>query len=212
MRMWWWIAGAYFVGAIPSAYIITRLVTGKDVREHGSKNPGATNCFRVAGPLAGISALIIDILKGYVPVYVALYYSGDPWLYTALAVGVAALAGHTFTPFLGFKGGKGVATGTGVFGALLPVPTAIAVASFIIVFAFSRYVSLGSITAALVLPLAAFLRHDPPLLNGTAALIGMLVIVRHNANIQRLITGTELKVMLRQKKKDENTETGKDKV
>jgi len=193
------VAAAYLLGAIPSSYLVGKLVFGLDLREHGSGNVGATNALRVLGTKAGIFVLAVDIGKGAAAVLagtwlVARWQLGDPTFWAILA-GTAAMVGHVFTVFLRFKGGKGVATGAGVFLALAPRALGVALALFIFVVALTRYVSLGSILAAAVItPLVALetgrWQHPYVVL---AAVAGTLVIVRHRSNVGRLLAGTENK-------------------
>jgi acyl phosphate:glycerol-3-phosphate acyltransferase len=191
MHLILWLTGAYLIGAVPAGYIVVRMAKGIDIREHGSGNPGATNVFRVIGPFAGILTYVIDFLKGYLPVYLALRFApGDPESIAA-AAGLCAIAGHIWTVFLRFRGGKGVATASGVFLALLPLPTLFAIGTFAAVLLITRYVSLGSIIAALMLPAASLIRKEPAALTLFAAGAALLIIARHRSNIGKLIAGTE---------------------
>ena len=193
---------AYLLGSIPFGYLLVRLLQGSDVRETGSGGTGATNVSRRAGKLAGVVTLVLDALKGALAVVLArLLLTADfgiNW-WVAAAV-VLAIAGHCFPLWLGFRGGKGVATGVGAFLALSPLAVACAGVVFILIVWATRYVSLGSITAAAVLPLSiwilsgALLPTDSfaPLL--AAALAGAAIIIfMHRANINRLLSGTENK-------------------
>jgi glycerol-3-phosphate acyltransferase PlsY len=188
-----WMLAAYISGSIPSAYIFTKLAKGLDIREHGSGNMGATNVFRVAGPWAAIATLLADALKGYVPTIICMkLYPDRPflWLMTAMC----AVIGHIWTMFLKFKGGKGVATGAGIFLALLPVPTLYTIGVFALVFAVSRYISLSSIISSISLPLIAWIRTEPRELCVFASAVGFLIILKHGPNIKRLLNGTENKL------------------
>jgi acyl phosphate:glycerol-3-phosphate acyltransferase len=185
---------AYFLGAIPTGYIVTRLVKGIDIRSIGSGNPGATNVYRTAGAAAGIVTFIVDVIKGFLPVMLAVvYFDGRP-PYLWIIVGLFAIFGHIWTIFLGFKGGKGVATACGVFLALMPLPTLYAFILFSLILILTRYVSAGSIGAALSLPVFAWLTGEPKTLSVFAAVIGIIVIIKHKKNIERLINGTENKL------------------
>lgn len=197
------IVGAYLAGSIPTGFLITKILKKTDIRKQGSGNPGATNVFRVAGPLAGAVTLAIDMLKGYAPTMFAINYFGQEKLALWIVIGLAALIGHMWTIFLGFRGGKGVATGAGVFIALLPLPTLLAIAVFVVVFAFTRYISASSILSAVSLPAFAWLFKNPPMLCYFASAIGLLVIIKHHANIKRLIAGKELRVVYSKKEKEE---------
>ena len=182
---------SYLFGSIPFGYIVAKLANGVDIRNHGSGNTGATNVFRVVGPAGGITVFILDCLKGFLPVALAGYFFKDLSSVYLLLAGLAAIAGHMFTPFLGFKGGKGVATGAGVFLALLPVITLFGALVFAIVFAFSRYVSLSSICAGVFVPIASWATGKPAGISIFTTLAAILIIYAHRSNIQRLLNGTE---------------------
>lgn len=186
--------GAYLSGSIPTSYIITKLVKGIDIRQYGSGNPGATNVFRAAGPVPGAITLILDFLKGLIPVLLALKYFGHDKLIYAMIAGLFAVSGHIWTIFLKFRGGKGVATATGVFVALLPFPTLYAFILFLAVLFLSRYVSLSSMTAALFLPVFAVLRNEPKLLIIFSVLTAIVIIYKHKSNIKNLASGKERKI------------------
>ena len=184
------VIGAYLVGAIPFGLLFAFWLTGKDPRQHGSGNIGATNVVRTGGKAVGLLTLIADIAKGAAPVALALYFTDE--MTVALAA-MAAFLGHLFPAYLRFKGGKGVAT---MFGVILPWQPWLALAAFVIwalVFGLSRYVSLASIIAGLSLPLFAWQLDASGLCIVVMALLALLMIVRHGSNIQRLISGTELK-------------------
>jgi acyl phosphate:glycerol-3-phosphate acyltransferase len=197
------LIAAYLLGSIPFGYLVVRARTGSDVRETGSGGTGATNVSRRAGKLAGLLTLLLDAAKGALAVLLARMLLtedfGINWWVTASVV--LAIAGHCFPVWLRFRGGKGVATGVGAFLLLSPLAVACAGAVFILVVLATRYVSLGSVTAAAVLPLAVWLLSRfnrptgdllAPLL--TAAIVGAAVIIfMHRANIKRLLTGTESK-------------------
>jgi glycerol-3-phosphate acyltransferase PlsY len=163
-------------------------VKGIDIRTVGSKNVGATNVFRSVGPVAGLATLLVDMAKGFLPVYFLTRGRGEV---TALLCGVGAVAGHTWSPFVGFRGGKGVATSAGVFAALLPGPTLAAVSVFGALFALTRRVSAGSLGAAVALPVAAFAWKGNHPRSWLALAVGTLVALRHIPNIRRLIRGEE---------------------
>jgi acyl phosphate:glycerol-3-phosphate acyltransferase len=187
----------YLTGAVPTGYWVGR-ARGVDIRKLGSGNIGATNVFRFLGKPAGVFVLLVDGLKGYAAcVWIAnlvLMRFGLPDAQAEpyrMAAGIAAVLGHNFTFWLGFKGGKGIATSAGVFLALAPAAVALAAATWIVAFVLSRYVSVASILAAAALPIAAWLLPNSlPLRLATLAL-GLLAIWKHKANITRLLNGTE---------------------
>lgn len=195
---------AYFLGSLPTGYLVGR-ARGIDIRKEGSGNIGATNALRVLGPALGILVLLIDLAKGVAACYVAIWIprllggSGsepgvDRMLILMLVGGLGAVLGHSFTCWLGFKGGKGVATATGVFLAVALKPTLVCAVIFILLVALTRYVSLASITAATCLPGLVYYFHRDIFLTALTLLAALLVIYRHRSNIQRLLKGTELKI------------------
>lgn len=196
------LIAAYLLGSIPFGYLLVRAIAGADVRETGSGGTGATNVTRRAGKMAGVITLLLDALKGALAVILARWLLtedfGINWWVAASVV--LAIAGHCFPVWLGFRGGKGVATGVGAFLALSPLAVACAGLIFVAIVWATRYVSLGSITAAAVLPLSVWVLSNymeqaesrAPLL--TAALAGAAIIIfMHRANIARLLSGTESK-------------------
>ena len=196
---------AYLIGSIPSAVWIGKTFFGKDVREHGSKNSGATNTFRVLGAKAGIIVLLADILKGVLAV--SLTYFFKPYTqsfsfeYYKLLLGLTAVLGHVFSVFVKFKGGKGVATMFGIVLSVFPIAAAIGIGVFILVFAFTRYVSLGSMLGSLSFPITVILiqqHHDLPIVL-LAFFIPSLIIYTHRTNIKRLLRGEENKLDLKRK-------------
>jgi glycerol-3-phosphate acyltransferase PlsY len=192
---------AFLIGSIPTAFVMGKL-KGIDIRQHGSGNVGATNAFRVLGKAAGVACLIIDVLKGWFPAFVFSAGAWRPETMTRptwmLVVGLAAIAGHSFSPWVGFKGGKGVATSLGVFLAVSPLPMLICLALGIAIIAVTGYVSLASITGAALLPILMIVlpgrdgRHWTVII--LAAALGAFVIWRHRANIKRLLAGTESRI------------------
>ncbi|ALF18296.1 glycerol-3-phosphate 1-O-acyltransferase PlsY [Fusobacterium animalis] len=182
---------SYFFGAIPSGVWIGKIFKNIDVRDYGSKNSGATNSYRVLGAKLGIAVLIIDVLKGFIPLYIASKFNLK---YNDLVIlGLVAILAHTFSCFISFKGGKGVATSLGVFLFLAPVITLILLVIFILVVYFTKYISLGSITAAFLLPIFIFFTHRDTYLFTLSVVIAIFVIYRHKTNISRLLSGTENK-------------------
>ena len=193
--IWMFLAAAYLAGAIPFAYLVARRLGGIDVRRAGSGNVGATNVLRAAGaPLAGL-VLGLDAGKGAAAVLAASGFGvGEGG---QAAVGAAVVVGHVWPVWLRFRGGKGVAAAGGVFAVLAPVATALAGAVFVLVVATSRYVSLGSMIAAAVLPLLALAVGAPPATVGAAVGVGVLIVGRHRENLTRLRSGTERRLAFR---------------
>lgn len=183
---------SYIAGSVPTGLWLGLKLRGTDIREHGSKNIGATNTMRVLGKPLGAAALTVDIAKGAIPVLV--FARLDSWEFLPLACGLAAVIGHTASVFLRFRGGKGVATGAGVFLALSPLPTLAAAGVFIAVVALTRMVSAGSMCAAAVLCAALWLTDTPWPLRGIGTLVAVLVIWKHRTNLQRILRGTENRV------------------
>jgi acyl phosphate:glycerol-3-phosphate acyltransferase len=205
----------YLLGGIPTGLLIGR-ARGVDLRAHGSRNIGATNAFRVLGARWGAAVFALDVLKGFVAASIPWFLLGvrdgmqrtsqqsaseNPTvalLPAILTAGIAAILGHVFTPWLRFRGGRGVATSLGVFLAIMPVPTLLAFLLWAILFALSRRVSVGSIGAAFAYPFLVFwLAGDLPrgAVTSVAAAVAGLVIVRHLPNIRRLLSGTEPRTM-----------------
>ena len=185
------LLGAFLLGGIPFSHLIARR-RGVDLRTVGSGNVGATNLARALGYGLGAVGLLLDAAKGAVAVLVPSVVPGPQAtpLVQALAAALAVL-GHSFSPFLRFKGGKGVATGAGAFAVLAPQATLAAVGVFGLTVALTRIVGLGSVLAALALPLAACLFNADRAVTVAAAVVGVLVIARHRANITRILRGTE---------------------
>ncbi|HKN77337.1 MAG TPA: glycerol-3-phosphate 1-O-acyltransferase PlsY [Candidatus Acidoferrum sp.] len=194
---------AYLLGSIPFGLLLSKLFGAADVRKAGSGNIGATNVARVAGPLAGILTLLLDAAKGAFAVILAERLSDQSSTWMMIA-GLCVLAGHCFPIWLGFRGGKGVATAAGVFLVLCPPAFLGATILFLLVVAYWRFVSLGSISAAAAMPLLIYFlwapHHAPPYAVTFGSLAAALLIVyRHDANIQRLVQGEEPKFSLGKK-------------
>ncbi|MBK7946155.1 MAG: glycerol-3-phosphate 1-O-acyltransferase PlsY [Flavobacteriales bacterium] len=194
---------AYVCGSIPTSVWWGRAFFGVDVREHGSRNAGATNTFRVLGPQAGLPVLLIDILKGFAPVRVLPNFSQlDPdtpaWMWLRVGLVIATVLGHLYPVFAGFRGGKGVATSLGGVLAVHPGAAGVCVAVFALVFILTRFVSLSSMAAALAFPLAVGLiwREPSPIKVGFAIVLCLLVIYTHRENIGRLLRGEENRLVL----------------
>lgn len=185
------VAAAYLIGAIPFGYLVVRLRSGRDVRELGSGNIGATNVLRTTGRTLGFLTLALDIAKGAAAVWLADTVLGGSLFWMTLAA-LAVVAGHAFPVFLRFRGGKAVASFIGAFLYLTPVPLLATLLLLVITIAVSRYVSLGSVVAAGLFPLAVWLiEHPPAYVVGAAVLTGAFIIYRHRENIKRLRSGTE---------------------
>lgn len=192
---------SYILGGIPTGYIMGRL-KGIDIRQHGSGNPGTANVYRTLGKVPGIITFIIDFLKGYVPTMIATQYffipgsmdfsKGHWWI--PVTAGALAIAGHIWTVFLNFHGGKGVATSAGVFMALLPIPTALAFLVFGVTVAITSHISAGSMAASVALPILCFtLAKDYQRPFTLLALtVCVLIFYTHIANIRRILSGAEL--------------------
>lgn len=194
---------AYFLGSIPFGVLIAKALGGPDVRSAGSGNIGAANVARTAGPIAGIMTLLCDAGKGYLAVWIAAHWthgsSSARWMISAA---ILAAIGHIFSVWLHFKGGKGVATMLGSFIPISGFAVAAAALVWLIVVAFWRYSSLGSMAAAATLPILIYLfyapRHAPPeYVTYGAILVSLLVLLKHSGNIRRLVAGTENRLTFR---------------
>ena len=182
---------AYLLGAIPFGYLLVKLTTGSDVRASGSGNIGATNVMRTTGRAAGIATLLLDIAKGYLAVWISgRLTGGDPFWMSAAAL--AVMAGHAYPVFLRFQGGKAVASFIGAFLCLTPMAMVCALLVFVGVVAVTRYISMGSISAAATFPLAVWIVQHPQQPIFIAAVVAAaFIIYRHSSNIRRLHSGTE---------------------
>lgn len=201
-------AAAYLLGSMPFGLLLGKLFGAADVRKAGSGNIGATNVARVAGPLAGILTLLLDVAKGALAVLLAVRLTNDSALWMMIA-GLCALVGHCFPIWLGFRGGKGVATAAGVFLVLCPPAFLGAVILFVLVVLYWRFVSLASISAAAAMPLLIYFfwapHHAPPYVVTFGSLAAALLIVyKHDANIQRLVQGDEPKFSFHKKASKED--------
>lgn len=208
-----WLAGAYLVGGIPFGFLIGK-ARGVDVRTVGSRNIGATNVFRTVGKKWGLLAFVLDVMKGFVPTLVCAASVGSPaWL--PLAVGVTCVAGHMLTPYMGFRGGKGVATAFGMLLALIPGMVGAAFALFSVLFAISHMISLGSCGAAAFLAVAVWF----PVLGAKGAadvpqcvlvtILSLFVIWKHRSNIGRMLRGEENRIYLFRKREDAKRPDGR---
>ncbi len=199
-----WLIAAYIIGSCPTGYLLGKWLMGIDIREHGSGNPGATNVFRVVGKRAGIITLVVDFLKGFLPVFLSLTLDPRAQAFASL-LGLAAIAGHNWSIWLKFNGGKGVATSAGVFMALLPIPTALSLVVFGIASRLSGHISVGSMAGALSNPLFALLFRSTGYRIFLSLCCALLIILMHRKNIVRLMRSEEMKVF---KDKDEGTSSG----
>lgn len=200
------ILTAYLLGSVPSAVWVGKFFYGIDVREYGSGNAGATNVFRVIGKKAGIPVLFFDILKGWMAVKVSFFVADmlgrEEFISLQLTLGAAAIIGHIYPVFAGFKGGKGVATLLGVTMAIHPLSAAVGIGVFIIVFLISHYVSLSSVSAGLSFPVSLMILFpsSSPTLVLFSVLTPALLLVTHQKNIERLLRREESKVYFFRKK------------
>lgn len=198
------IVTGYLLGSIPFALILGKAFGGIDVRKYGSKNLGGTNVIRALGPKVGIPVILLDIAKGFLATLFGYFVGGDV---LAIIVGIIAIVGHFYPIFAGFKGGKGVATGAGVFFFLYPFQIAVALVVFLIVLLFFGYVSLASMVGAIVgmifmvIPEAITGMYINFLVRLGGFIVGVLVIYKHKSNIKKLIAGEEKKIILNKKKK-----------
>ena len=182
----------HICGSVPSGLWLVQALHGIDIREYGSKNIGTTNVFRTVGPTSAVLVLICDMLKGIIAVALVNYFFQNPELDVVTALG--ALLGHNYSLFLGFKGGKGAATGLGLLVFLMPkVAGAVFLVWLAIVFT-TRYVSLGSMVAAVLTPIGAWYFNYTCAYIILGAIAGFFVVVRHKDNIGRLLSGTESKI------------------
>ena len=184
---------SYLAGAIPFGVIISRKTAGIDITRKGSGNIGATNVAREIGIKWGLLTLLLDLLKGFIPVFIARNYITEVNGFLLIIISLAILLGHRFSPFLKFTGGKGVATAFGIFLALSPVSAIISLCVFIITVYLSNYVSLGSIVGACIMPITLSILNKPAALIITAFFTASLILIAHSSNITRIIRGEERK-------------------
>ncbi len=196
------IISAYIIGSIPTGYLIVKFLTGEDIRKVGSGNIGATNVRRILGLKWFFVVLFLDALKGFLPVFIAQNVIKSSAEIIPVLTGLFAILGHTFTMFLKFKGGKGVATGFGVFLALAPFSVLNCVVVFVVLLFMFKYISLGSIASAFLLPVFIFIYGESGeygFILIFAVLVAIFVIYKHTDNIKRLIEGTENKFKFKNK-------------
>ncbi len=192
------ILGAYLLGSIPTSVWLGRAIKGVDLRDHGSGNAGATNAFRVLGKPIGIAVLVLDMAKGFLAVNMALLQDeiapgSEAWIIFRIGLGLLAVVGHIFPVFAGFKGGKGVATITGVALALHPYAALAAIGVYLLVFLLTRISALGSLSAVLTYPIWIILvfKSDYLSLRIFSLVVVVLVMITHRSNILRLVRGEE---------------------
>ncbi len=204
---WIFSLTAFLLGSVPTSYIFVRKIKGLDIRKEGSQNPGATNAARILGRKWGFLVFVIDVSKGYISAWLLpliLYHTNlAPEALELLNIkgigllfGIAAFLGHCYSPFLAFRGGKGVATALGVYAVVAPQALLLTLAVCAIIVAITRLISLASITGAILLPISilVFGWENPPwVVFAVTTILGSFVVFRHRSNIQRLIRGSEIK-------------------
>lgn len=183
---------SYLIGSIPNGLILGKHLWNVDLRQFGSKNIGATNAYRVLGPKPAFWVFLTDLLKGVAGVYIGQWLVGTPL--AAIIGGIAAIAGHNWSLFLKFKGGRGVATGLGVIAIIAPMVTAVVFSTWAVIVYFTRYVSLASIVAAALVPIIMWFMGERGEYFYFGLVAALFVVVRHKPNIERLIKGEELKI------------------
>jgi len=183
---------AYLIGSIPTGYLLVRLTARKDIRQFGSRSMGATNVLRVKGWKAALPVAAIDVLKGFLPAFFALKYSGDP-VFAAFCA-FLSVVGHCFPFSIGFQGGKGVATSLGAYAAIDGVPLLACLGLFLMVVAVSRHVSLASLLGSLAYPFLVLLTGGPKGVVAASLAIAALIVFQHRGNIGRLAKGAERKL------------------
>lgn len=191
MSPWLCVAAGYLLGSVPASYIAGRLARGIDLREHGSGNLGATNTFRVLGAKVAAPVMVFDVVKGFVPTWFFPQWDASPDWRWALAYGAAAIVGHVFSVYMRFRGGKGVATGAGVFLALAPAAIGVAFLVWLVVLRTSRMVSLASVLAALTVAPLLWLTTGRLEVRLLGVAIAAFVVFAHRANLGRILRGEE---------------------
>jgi acyl phosphate:glycerol-3-phosphate acyltransferase len=185
------LAAAYLLGAVPSSYLLARWMGGIDLRQVGSRNLGATNLYRQLGWKAAIPAGLFDLAKGAAPVALTMRFGAGPAWWPML-VGLGAVLGHVYSPFVGFKGGKGVATAGGMFLALAPAAIGVAAVVWLVLLRVTGYMSVASMLGAAAFAAATPLLYPgQPLLAAVAAAVGVFIVFTHRSNVRRLLAGTE---------------------
>lgn len=201
---------AYLLGALPFSIIAGRLFKGIDIREHGSGNAGATNTFRVLGKKAGIPVLLLDVLKGYAAVSLAHYSefgsNTEMFINLSLAYGIAAVIGHVFPVYVGFRGGKGVATLLGLMIGVFPQAALLSIGVFVLTLFLSKYVSLSSILAGIVFPVGVYFLSKVliPTMVIFSLFVPVLLLATHQRNIERLFRGEESKANIKLRRRGDD--------
>ena len=189
---------SYLLGAVPIAYLFVKAIKGIDIREYGSGNVGATNALRVLGKMPGFLVLFLDILKGFLAVtllgHIFLKFSGMSPEIIRPVFGLAVVSGHVFNVFLKFKGGRGVSTSLGVLLGVAPESALIGIVIFLITVTLTKYVSLGSILAGIIIPFHMLITKCAHTYIVLSSLLCIIIVIKHKANIKRLITGRERKI------------------
>ena len=189
------LIAAYVLGSTPTSFWVGKGIYGVDLRNEGSGNLGATNTYRVLGWKAAIPVFVVDVMKGWVPVWWFPRLAGTGDAGWAIAFGAAAVLGHVFSFWVGFRGGKGVATSAGVLGALAPVSVAAGLVAWVLVILVTRMVSAGSIAAAVTAPVAAAVAPGVPRsVTVFLAVLGLFIVWAHRSNIKRILAGTEARI------------------
>jgi len=185
------VALAYLVGSVPFAFLLSRR-RGIDLRQVGSGNVGATNVLRTSGVRTAVVAMVLDVIKGVIAVVMAQRLTGG--IGTPMAAGLASVIGHIYPVWLRFRGGKGVATAAGVFAVLTPMALGIAGAAFVIAVWITRYLSVGSVIAAVTLAIVAIVTDAPGVIEIGSGIAALVIVQRHRANLARVVAGTERRV------------------
>lgn len=187
-----YLAGSFLCGSIPFSWLLGKL-KGVDLREHGSGNPGATNLLRTCGKGLGVVGLLLDTLKGALPVYLVLH-SGLPYPWIPASAVLAAVFGHVFMPWFGFRGGKGAATALGALLVLAPIPVLCSVGVFLLLVLLFRMISLGSVLGGISLPVWGYSLGEPMYTRIVMIVVAAAIIITHRSNIGRIINGKERKL------------------
>lgn len=182
---------SFLTGSIPNAFLISKIFYKIDIRNYGSGNPGATNVWRVIGKIPGTLTFLFDVLKGFIPVFIVRKMFAEPSLTVPMLSGFCAVAGHIWTPFLKLRGGKGVATGYGVFLGLAPLSAIFSLIVFSVVLIITKYIALGSISAAISLPVFLYFFNGPVILKYVSVVLAIIIVWRHMSNIKKILSKTE---------------------